>query len=186
MSEPGHMQQTSLNYNVNYIKYSALTSRVMYHIFKLFALLIWKESFWNFLLEFVVFTCIFVTCFDSNNSIQFSPRCPPKWTNHTYSHWFLTELKNRFWRQPIANWLERNDMVFLFRTLEVLCGGIDGDELCKMYAFPLSFILPSTVKGSFWGHKREHTEMIVKQSNEIECMIVISENIFKSEDNQFI
>ena len=40
MLEPGHMQETSPNYCVNYIKNSALMSRVMYHIFKLFALLI--------------------------------------------------------------------------------------------------------------------------------------------------
>ena len=53
---------------------------------------------------------------DSNNPVQFSFHCPPKCTNHINSHTSHTEFMNRFWGLPLAGWLDRNDMIFLFRS----------------------------------------------------------------------
>ena len=58
----------------------------------------------------------FKVCNESINQKKFSGRCPPKCTNHMYSHWFRTEFMNRFLCKPTAHWLERNNIDSLLRT----------------------------------------------------------------------
>ena len=52
---------------------------------------------------------------ESNNVIQFSRHCPPKYANHSHSVWDHTELGNGFCCSPSVDWLKRNDMDCLFR-----------------------------------------------------------------------
>ena len=56
---------------------------------------------------------------DSDNPDQFYFRCPPKFSNHIYWHWIHTEFMKRICWRLAADWLKRNDMNSLFRSLRV-------------------------------------------------------------------
>ena len=105
--------------------------------------------------------------FESNNRYHFSPRFPPKCTNHIYSQWTHTEFMNTFWHKPFADWIEWNDTDCLFRKTMESTKNLNclATNYCNVYTaltlwiksdmFPCVIFVETIIRGKVWFRKEK-------------------------------
>ena len=101
---------------------------------------------------------------ESNSVNQFSHRCPSKCANHIHWQWDYTELMNRFWCPLVANWLERNTVIWIvsFVTQSWQCWhfsiGLINHFQCILIRRTLYKIV-NIVNFAYYGKTRMSTQM---------------------------
>ena len=90
---------------------------------------------------------------DSDNPDQFYFRCPPKFSNHIYWHWIHTEFMKRICWRLAADWLKRNDMNSLFRSLRVTTYR---ETLCPKLKWKQECIPVGCVPPACWPYPSMH------------------------------